>query len=156
VRRKNEANSIARSRAAWSGFAALPLAHASDFTGVYARIDKIVLEPNAEAPDRIQIWGVFSIATVNNPNDYQAPARGYLYFQVDRNPEAARNEWKDLKQAAGSGEIVAFGSRGRAGRLRAANDKAENPDPYVVNVGVTKVRGRTDYAPVRALLDFKN
>jgi hypothetical protein len=136
--------------------AALPAIHASDFTGVYARIDKVVLEPATETPERIQIWGVFSIATNDNPNDYQAPARGYLYYRVAANPEAARNEWKDLKQAAGSGEIVSFGSRGRTGRLRTANDKPENPDPYGVNVGVTKVRGRTDYAPIRALLDFKN
>jgi len=136
--------------------AALTPLHASDFTGVYARIDKVVLEPGPDAPEKIQIWGVFAIATNNNPRDYQPPARGYLYFHLDRNPEAARNEWKDLKQAAGSGEIVAFGARGKAGRLRGPDDKPENPDPYATNVGITKVRGRTDYAPVRALLDFKN
>ena len=136
--------------------AAVPMVHASDFTGVYARIDKVVLEPNENTPERVQIWGVFAIATDNNPRDYQPAARGYLYYQLDRNPEAARNEWKDLKQAAGSGEIVAFGARSKTGRLRSANDKPANPDPYATNVGLTKVRGRTDYAPIRDLLDFKN
>ena len=72
--------------------ACLPLAHASDFTGVYARIDRVVLEPNADSPERIQLWGVFSMAKPNDRNDYLAPARGYLYFKLDQNPRAARNE----------------------------------------------------------------
>ena len=132
-------------------------ASASDFTGVYARIDKVALEPNPESPERIQVWGVFALAKPHDRNEYLPPARGYLYFKLDRNPQAARNEWNDLKQVAGAGEIVAFGSRSDAGpRLRTAGEKPDNPDPYVLNMGVTKVRGRTDYAPIRALLDFKD
>jgi hypothetical protein len=137
--------------------ACVPLVHASDFTGVYARIDRVVLEPNADSPERIQLWGVFSMAKPNDRNDYLAPARGYLYFKLDQNPRAARNEWNDLKKVAGSGEIVAFGARSsEAPRLRKPDEMPRDPDPYAVNVGVTKVRGRTDYAPVRALLDFKD
>ena len=135
--------------------AALSPAHASDFTGVYARIDKVVLEPIAGTPERVQIWGVFSLAKSSNRVDYETPARGYLYFRLDRDPDAARREWNDLKQVAGTGEIVAFGNRSQPARLR-TKEKPADPDPYVVNVGVTKVRNRTDYPPVRALLDFKN
>ena len=32
----------------------------------------------------------------------------------------------------------------------------ETPDTYSVNTGVTRVRGKTDYSPVRTLLDFKD
>ncbi|HWN99480.1 MAG TPA: hypothetical protein VNS63_09445, partial [Blastocatellia bacterium] len=35
----------------------------SDWTGVYARVDKVVFEPNAGAPERIQIWGAFALAS---------------------------------------------------------------------------------------------
>jgi hypothetical protein len=136
--------------------AGLTLIHASDFTGIYARIDKVILEPNADSPDRIQVWGVFSLADPADRQGYLAPARGYLYFKLDANPKAARNEWNDLKQIAGSREIVAFGSRGQKVRLRKSDEKAEIPDPYVTNIGLTKVRGKTDYPPVRALLDYKD
>ena len=134
----------------------LSVASASDFTGVYARIDKVVVEPSADKPERIEIWGVFAIAQSNNPRDYDAPVRGYLYYTLRENTEAARREWNDLKQVAGTGEIVAFGNRGRAGRVRKNGEKAESPDPYATNVGVNKVRGRTDYEPIRALLAFKD
>ena len=132
------------------------LAHASDFTGVYARIDKVILEPDGDSADRVQVWGLFAIAERGNPNEYLAPARGYLYFKIDRNPQATRNEWNDLKQVAGSHEIVAFGMRGNYPRLRKPDEKPENAEAYPVNTGVHKVGSRTDYAPVRALLDFKN
>jgi hypothetical protein len=38
------------------------LTQASDFTAVYAQVDKVVLEPNADSPETIQVWGVFSMA----------------------------------------------------------------------------------------------
>jgi hypothetical protein len=129
---------------------------ASDPTAVYAKVDRVVLEPNAEAPDTIQIWGVFSMAQPNNRNDYQPAARGYLYFALPANKEVARREWSDLKSVAGTGQIVAFGSRfGGTARLRQPADQPGSPDAYAINMGVTKVQGRTDYAPIRALVDFK-
>ena len=133
------------------------ITQASDYTGVYARIDKVVVEPATGAPERIEVWGVFSLPDPANRQDYLAPARGYLYFKLDRNPEAARAEWNDLKAVAGTGEIVAFGAR-TAGRfrLRKADEKPDNPDPYVTNVGVNRVGRRTDYPPIRALLDYKD
>ena len=55
---------------------------------------------------------------------------------------------------AGTGQLVAFGSRYESiPRLRQSNETASKPVPYTVNIGVTKVQGRTDYAPIRALLD---
>lgn len=136
--------------------AAGAISHASDRVAVYAKVDRVVLEPAADAPEMIQIWGVFSTALPNNPNDYRPAARGYLYYRLPSNREAARREWSDLKQIAGSGQLVAFGSRWEgAPRLRAADEPPANPDVYSVNTGLIKVEGRTDYAPIRALLDFK-
>ena len=56
------------------------LTHASDPTAVYTRIERVVLEPNAEAPQAIQVWGVFAMAKPDDRNDYLPPKRGYLYF----------------------------------------------------------------------------
>ena len=137
--------------------ASVALAYASDPTGIYARADKVVLEPNAASPQTIQVWGVFSIAKPNDRNDYLPPTRGYLYFKLGDNEEAARKEWVDLKEVAGTRQIVAFGSRfDTPPRLRKVGEQPASPDRYSTNIGLQKVSGRTDYAPVRALLDYKD
>jgi hypothetical protein len=136
--------------------ASMVVAHASDPVAVYARVDRVVLEPTADAPDRIQVWGVFSMAKPDDRNDYLAPARGYLYFKLVDSQVAARKEWADLQRVAGTGQIVALGSRyTMEAQLRKASDRPANPDPYVVSIGLTKASGRTQYAPIRALLDYK-
>src|SRR3979490_178032 len=106
------------------------LAYASDPTAVYARVDKVVLEPNADAPQAIQVWGVFAMAKPNDRNDYLPPARGYLYLTVTgANQAAARAEWADLNQGAGTGQIVSFGSRFQfKARLRPSDERPSNPD----------------------------
>lgn len=129
----------------------IPGVYASDFTGVYAKIDRVVIEN-----ETVQIWGVFAAAKPNDRNDYLPPVRGYLYFKLGPNPEMTRNEWNDLKQVAGKAEVVAFGIRPFTALIRKSGEKPENPDSYSVNTGVTRVRGKTDYAPVRALLEFKD
>ena len=139
--------------AVWAATAATS---ASDRTAVYARIDKVVLEPAADAPQRVQVWGAFAMAKPNDMNDYLPPARGYLYFALAANATAAQKEWADLQSVAGTNQIVAFGSRWELkARVRNADEKPASPDPYPVSIGVTKVRGRTDYAPIRALLDAR-
>jgi hypothetical protein len=132
-------------------------AHASDPMAVYARVDKVVLEPNTDSPRMIQVWGVFAMAKPDDRNDYLAPVRGYLYLSLAGDGRIVRAEWEDLKQVAGTGQIVAFGSRYELrARLRPADERPASPDAYSVNFGLTKVRGRTDYAPIRALAAFKN
>jgi len=136
---------------------AVTLMHASDRVAVYARVDKVVLEPSAGSPDTIQVWGVFSIAAPGNPNDYLPAARGYLYFKLAGNRETARKEWADLKQVAGTHQIVSFGSRFELrARVRKPGERAHDPDAYGVSVGLTRVRGNTDYQPIRALLDSRD
>ena len=137
-------------------WAAIATMSASDRNAVYARIDKVLLEPTAGVPQRVQVWGVFAMAKPNDMNEYLPPARGYLYFTIAANPQAAQKEWADLQSVAGTGQIVSFGSRWELkARVRNAEEKPASPDPYLVSVGLTKVSGRTDYAPIRALLDAR-
>jgi hypothetical protein len=124
---------------------------ASELVGLYAIVDRVVLEPNEQSPERIQVWGTFSAT-----RDTGVAKRGYLYFRAPFQPEfrdAALKEWKDLKAVAGSGQAVAFGQQyfyvNQAAvadaylkalpRIRAASEKPGSPDGYPVNVGVSKV-----------------
>jgi len=128
---------------------------ASDRTALYARVDKVVLEPSEGTPQRAQVWGVFAMAKPNDVNDYLPPARGYLYFTLAANPQAAQKEWADLKSVAGTNQVVSFGNRWELkARVRSADEKPAQPDPYVVSIGVMK-NNRTDYAPIRSLLDAR-
>src|SRR5688572_14341417 len=85
--------------------------HASDPVGVYAYVDKVVMEPSEGRPERIQIWGGFAVA--EGRGDTYAKARpGYMYFTVKPGEEEiCRKEWNDLKAMAGKEEYVAFGAR---------------------------------------------
>jgi hypothetical protein len=145
--------------------ASLATSHTSDFTGTYARIDKVVFEPSAEAPERVQIWGVSAVCDPAVPAGYRPAARGYVYFTLDhspasnrlwRDPERTLIEWNDLKGLAGSGQIVAFGTRmNPAPRVRRADDKPANPDFYTMNSGAVRVSGDTEYPPIKAIAEFK-
>ena len=133
------------------------IVHASDPTALYARVDKVVFEPSSGPPQTIQVWGVFALAKPDDRTDYLPPARGYLYFKLAGSDELARKEWSDLKQLAGSRQIVSLGSRYQLKvQLRKADQPPQNPDAYVVASGLTRVRSDTSYAPIRALLDYRN
>ena len=127
---------------------------ASGPMGVYALIDKVVLEPNDTAPDRAQIWGVFVIADRQQGTPVFPAKRGYIYFQLAGDgvwregmsrSEVTRREWNDLKSAAGTGQAVGFGSSwigaGTADpyRVRPASESPSAPNPYVLNAGVLKL-----------------
>ena len=114
---------------------------ASDPVGVYGIVEKVVFEPNDNAPQRIQVWGAFAVAQKTNPNDYQPAQRGYLYYTLTPGKESiCLTEWKDLKAVAGTGQPVAFGVRWTAkDRLRKSTEKAESPDVYTLGSGVVKL-----------------
>jgi hypothetical protein len=120
--------------------AALPLP-LSDPVGVFALIDRVVVEPSTGDPQRIQLWGVFALADRNNRNDYLPAERGYLYMSVNLgNARATRAEWSDLKTVAGTDQAVGFGSRYESAvRVRRADEKVENPDVYPIGFGLVKV-----------------
>ena len=131
------------------------LAHASDFYGVFAIIDKVTLEPGGDKPDRVQVSGLFAISRQDPGDHYEAPQRGYLYFKLGDKPDQARKEWNDLKALAGKHDIVAFGAKYQPkGRVRKADERAENPDVYQLSAsGVVKVRSDSDFPAVKALRD---
>ena len=116
-------------------------AGASVPVGVYAVIDKVVLEPADAEPQRIQIWGAFALWDETAGLGYRAPERGYLYYRCPSGQTAAcRNEWADLKSVAGRSETVGFGSRSLAGgRVRAARERAPEPDVYPIQFGVVRM-----------------
>ena len=127
---------------------------ASDWIGIYARIDKVVFEPDATAPDRIQIWGAFALASKQDRNSYDPVKRGYLYYSLKPGKEdVCRKEWADLKAIAGTDQIIGFGSRDLPpGRLRKTDERPADPDVYSVGFGLVKMSQRgTEYAPIREL-----
>lgn len=129
--------------------------YASDPIGIFALIDKVVLEPNDSSPERIQIWGAFALAEKGGGDRYESPRKGYLYYKLPTDkPEVARKEWADLKAVAGKRDIIGFGTRfGEKGTVRKTNDKAANPDAYPVGWGLIRMNDRgTDYPPIRQLL----
>ena len=129
---------------------------ASDPIGAFARIDKVVFEPNDSVPDRVQLWGAFCLADPKDRDSYLAPEKGYLYYKLPaEKSDAARKEWNDLKATAGSGEVMGFGSRhGAKAKVRSANEKPENADVYSLGFGLVKTRQRgASYPPIKALMD---
>ena len=51
---------------------------ASSPIAVYAMVDRVVFEPNENAPTRIQIWGTFSLSKTRYSANYAEPEKGYL------------------------------------------------------------------------------
>lgn len=124
---------------------------ASGQSGVYAVIEKVVLEPAAGQAERIQVWGAFALMERAGEGFttyvFRKPARGYMYFTVPATPveaQNARREWKDLASLAGTKQPVAFGywdnyRRDQMPTVRAEADKPTNPDVYLMDVGLTKL-----------------
>jgi hypothetical protein len=131
-------------------------ARASDPIGAYALIDKVVLEPNEQAPTHIQVWGAFTFAAAESGDTYTRPVRGYLYYHaVDGKENICRKEWKDMKKIAGTGRVIGLGSRyNRAalGAIRRTSDKVEKSDLYPLGMGLVRVRRGTDYRPIQNLV----
>jgi hypothetical protein len=126
----------------------------SDPIGLYALVEKVVLEPSETSPERIQVWGAFALADSQNADDYAAPQTGYLYYRCAPNQETTcRKEWTDLKSVAGKGTAVGFGGRYTpTGRVRKAADKPSEPDVYPIRMGVVRMGpGRGQPAIVTAL-----
>src|SRR5262249_46166564 len=125
---------------------------ASPRVGCYVMIDKVVLEPDANAPDRVQLWGVFA-KVKDGGSGITEPVYGYMYFKAEPATAAdARREWADLKKLEGTGQCVAFASDdavGLKGRVRRAGETPAGPEPFPVVQGMFKLRD--DNFPAREL-----
>jgi len=133
---------------------------ASGPIAVYARVDKVVIDPSPGAADgTIQIWGVFSVGNPQRLNDYRPASRGYLYYKLPARADSRRlalQEWNDLKAVAGTDQIVAFGSQfAGSPTVRKGDDRPQSPDEYSLNFGIRKISAQDGAAPVRAIVDFK-
>lgn len=109
--------------------------------GIYAIVEKVVLEPREAGPLRIQIWGAFALWDERAGMGYRAAERGYLYYACAKEQIGiCRNEWADLKSIAGTDQTVGFGSRElSAGRVRRGDERPSAPDPYPIQFGVVKM-----------------
>ena len=127
--------------------AVAPAARASDPVGIYAVVDRVVLEPSSGPPERVQVWGAFALAE-GSGDRYAPPVRGYMYFSLARGKEdVCRREWADLKKVAGTRQCVALGARYEPrGTVRRGGDPTKSPDVYPLGVGVTKVPARNHQA----------
>ena len=128
---------------------------ASDPMGVYAIVQKVVLEPNESEPVRIQIWGAFALSDGQARSDiYGAPQVGYVYYSCPAGQErVCRNEWADLKSVAGKGVGVGFGGRyNPTGRVRKTAEQPAAPDVYPIKMGVVKMSGILEQPAVVAQL----
>jgi hypothetical protein len=123
---------------------------ASDFVGVYAVVEKVVLEPSEAAPQRIQIWGAFALADGKSGSTYGPAERGYLYYSCPDGQEATcRKEWNDLKSVAGKDTGVGFGQRYKEkGTIRKADAKPASPDVYPIERGIVRLSAGHDSLPV--------
>jgi hypothetical protein len=119
--------------------------HASDMVGIYGVVEKVVVEPNDNVPQRIQIWGAFAMAE-GKGSTYGPAQRGYLYYTCPSGQDAVcRKEWSDLKSVAGKGTAVGLGMRYKpTGRVRKADEKIASPDPYPIQMGVVVVDNAAD------------
>ena len=117
--------------------------------GVIGIIDKVVFEPNEDEPERVQIWGVF---TLDEVYDYGPPKRGYLYYsifstidwtwtqaQIDAYKQACRSDWAKINGVAGTGKVITFINvavqKEKKGRIRNPDEKPREPDAYPYNSG---------------------
>jgi hypothetical protein len=112
--------------------------------GIYGIVRKVVLEPNDANPERVQIWGTFTLVDGSSAGGGATltPQRGYLYFNLPTESSAknvAMKEVSDFRTIAGTGQAVGFG---RFGYIGAFNDDLIQPrgdakgrPPYILNGG---------------------
>ena len=118
---------------------------ASGPIAVFALVDNVIFEPNEKTPDRVQVWGTFSVAAAQYSANYSAAQKGYLYYKIDdgRVAQATRAAWADLKKTAGTGEAIGFGGgysvNVGGGRVRPASEKPKDPDAFPIGNAVTRL-----------------
>jgi hypothetical protein len=100
--------------------------------GVAGLLDRVVFEPDAKAPERIQIWGVF-FYDFGGAHTFDKPVSGHLYFSLAKaDIERQRKEWMSLKEDEGKG--VCFSIRVEEGpfnaTVRPGKVADKEPDPY--------------------------
>jgi hypothetical protein len=119
--------------AAGSGELSYPL-------GVYALIDRVAIEPAEGRPERILVRGTFIVANDRDPKKAIGPVQGFLAYRIATEwEEGCIQEWQELREAAGTNDVVAFGARGQTnGTVKTRPDDPAEPPDYVLNVGIVR------------------
>jgi hypothetical protein len=125
----------------------------SELVGIYAIVERVVLEPDDRGPQRIQLWGAFATNRTR-----AKPQKGYMYFVLPNSrQDVALKEWGDFKNLAGTGRVVSFGNsffvsasqanadayHASLGRVRIASEKPQSPDEYPLNLGLSTISDPT-------------
>jgi hypothetical protein len=123
-------------------FLSIETLSASGLVGIYGIVERVVFEPSATAPERVQVWGAFVYADRAHDTELGVSdaKRGYLYFTLPRHPqrtneiEIVRREWADLQAVAGTGQAVGFGSWGYIGGFAGLQPdvRAAGQPPYIL------------------------
>ena len=139
---------------------AASVCQASHPCGIYARIDKVEVGPDADAPTWVKVHGDFIL--IKTSGRLQNVERGYMHFSIIPKKEAhCRIEWSDLEEVARTTHYVAFGSvhserfdRPATGvkppegawrpEVYAEDAKESKPFPYPLNWGLSRLRTRPD------------
>lgn len=101
---------------------------------VYVVVDKVTLEPSADAPERIKIEGCFVRQEKGERGGYSKPVEGVVTLSIEPGKEKeSRAEWAKWQKAAGTGKAVAVGSCGDGGalltaKIRKPGETADKPD----------------------------
>jgi len=141
--------------------------------GVYAMVQKVVIEPNEASPKTLQIWGVFVWVDggLKSPGPINLPQRGYLYFRLPdgaAEATAAKKQWTDIKAIAGSNQIIAFGDWKYSGpfedlyipatgglediRVRKQTEAPAKPIAYPIKTGLLKIADDPAHESLRSLM----
>jgi len=112
----------------------------SDPVGVYAVVDRVIVEGDTANPSAIQVWGAFAISDGKSGDGYLPAQVGYLYYATNpTNRPATLAEWRDLRSVAGTGRAVGLGGRYfKNGRVRPATERPSGPDVYPLGIGLQK------------------
>jgi len=145
---------------------------------VYVVVDKVVLEPNADTPERIRIEGCFVRQTEELLRErgkgwastFGKPVEGYVYMSIEPGKEKeCRAEWTKWQKAAGTGKVVTVGACVIGGslqdvKIRKLDEKTTQPDAvyttdYLEAGSQRYVESDSDtfelgFAPVKDLLAF--
>jgi hypothetical protein len=101
---------------------------------VYMVVERVVIEPAGESPERITIWGSFIRQEKGRESNYGKPVEGFISLSLDpKKAMESRNEWKRWEKAAGTGKVVAVGMCGEAGtfltvKIHEARDRVSTTD----------------------------
>jgi hypothetical protein len=145
--------------AALLGLALVPAnALASAPAGVWVKVQKVVYEPNATSPTRVQVHGALMLfdgkEDASRPYArYTSPAWGYMYYECPAaQAETCRQEWTDLEANIEKADNVCAGfgvDTLPTGTLRQPGSTVEKPDTYPIQIGVS-----AGFSPCQAIAQF--